>query len=60
MADNHTVTAFDDELKEVGRLVAEIGGLAEQQIERGMAALTRGDTGDGACEVVYVCAISRE
>jgi hypothetical protein len=24
------------------------------------SSLTRGDTGDGACEVVYVCAISRE
>jgi phosphate transport system protein len=43
MADQHTVTAFDDELKEVGRLVAEIGGLAEKLIADGVAALTRGD-----------------
>jgi phosphate transport system protein len=63
MADHHTVTAFDDELKEVGRLVAEIGGLAEQQIERGMEALTRGDT-DVAQDVIAtdkrIDAIQRE
>jgi len=43
MADAHTVTAFDDELQEVSGLVAELGGLAEQQLEQSVAALTRGD-----------------
>lgn len=43
MAEAHTVTAFDQELKEVGRLVAEIGGLVEQQIEQAILALSRAD-----------------
>ncbi|MCW5695961.1 MAG: phosphate signaling complex protein PhoU [Bauldia sp.] len=40
---DHTVSAFDDELREIGRSVAEIGGLAEQMVERAMSALVRLD-----------------
>ena len=44
MAQNHIVSAFDEELKEVGRHVAEIGGFAEQMVDRSMTALTSHDT----------------
>ena len=44
MSDAHIVTAFDDELKELGRNVAEIGGMAEQMVDEAMAALTHVDT----------------
>ncbi len=40
MGQHHTVTAFDDELKEIGRYVAELGGLAEEMMDRGVRALT--------------------
>lgn len=42
-SDNHTVTAFDDELRDIGRAVAETGGLAEQMVDRAMSALIRMD-----------------
>jgi phosphate transport system protein len=51
MPEAHTVTAFDDELKEIGRNVAEIGGMAEQMIDQAMAALKRSDT-DRAATVI--------
>ncbi len=44
MSDAHTVTAFDDELKEIGGNVAQIGGMAERMVDQAMAALTRADT----------------
>ena len=44
MPDSHIVSAFDDELKEIGRHVAEIGGMAEQMVDRAMSALIRSDT----------------
>lgn len=44
MAHAHTVTAFDDELREIGRNVAEIGGMAEQMVDEAMAALMQADT----------------
>jgi phosphate transport system protein len=44
MPESHTVTAFDDELKEIGGFVAQIGGMAERMIDEAMAALTRADT----------------
>lgn len=44
MPEAHTVTAFDDELREIGRNVAEIGGMAEQMVDQSMAALKRSDT----------------
>ena len=51
MPDPHTVTAFDDELKEIGGLVAQIGGMAERMIDEAMAALARADT-DRAARVI--------
>jgi phosphate transport system protein len=44
MADNHIVSAFDDELKDITGRVAEIGGIAEELIDLSMTALTRVDT----------------
>ena len=43
LAEHHIVTAFDDELKDLSRSVAEIGGLAEQLIDRAVTALARVD-----------------
>lgn len=47
MPQAHIVAAFDNELRELGRNVAEIGGMAEQMIDRAMDSLKRSDT-DGA------------
>ncbi len=43
MAQHHIVTAFDEELKEIGRGVAELGGLAEEMVDRAVRALTGND-----------------
>ena len=43
MAENHIVSAFDDELKDITGRVAEIGGIAEELIDLSMTALTRVD-----------------
>jgi hypothetical protein len=48
---------------EPGRRVRIDGWLVQVDANDGWhwrSSLTRSDTGDGACEVVYVCAISRE
>ena len=39
----HTAKAFDVDLQELGRKVAEMGGLAEKQLVDAVAALTRHD-----------------
>jgi len=39
----HTTKAFDLDLQELDRMVAEMGGLAEKQIAESVAALTRRD-----------------
>ena len=39
----HTVTAFDDDLKFITRKVVEMGGHAESMIARSIAALVKGD-----------------
>jgi phosphate transport system protein len=39
----HTAKAFDLDLQELGRMVAEMGGLAEQLIAESVAALTKRD-----------------
>ncbi|SFM68872.1 phosphate uptake regulator, PhoU [Pleomorphomonas diazotrophica] len=39
----HTVSAYDDDLKAIARLVTEIGGLAERAVGDSVAALTRLD-----------------
>ncbi len=53
MADQqHIVTAFDQELSELRRAIAEIGGLAEQLVDRSIMALTRidGESAEGVIE----------
>jgi phosphate transport system protein len=40
----HTIKAFDTELHEIVRKIAEMGGLAERQIADAVAALARRDT----------------
>ncbi len=44
MPSDHTAKAFDSDLQELTRLVAEMGGLAEQQIVQSVEALIRRDT----------------
>jgi len=41
----HTTKAFDSDLQELARVVAEMGGLAERQIGEAMEALTTRDSG---------------
>jgi len=43
MASEHTAKAFDEDLQELTRLVAEMGGLAERQIVDSVDALIRRD-----------------
>jgi phosphate transport system protein len=43
MASEHTVKAFDSDLQELTRLVAEMGGLAERMITDSVDALVRRD-----------------
>ncbi|MGE4257402.1 MAG: phosphate signaling complex protein PhoU [Xanthobacteraceae bacterium] len=47
----HTTKAFDLDLQELDRMVAEMGGLAEKQIAESVAALTRRD-GERARRVI--------
>jgi len=41
----HTVSAYDDDLKAIARMVTEIGGLAERAVGDAVEALTRLDAG---------------
>jgi len=43
MAFEHTAKAFDEDLQELARLVAEMGGLVERQIVDSVVSLTRRD-----------------
>jgi phosphate transport system protein len=43
MINEHTAKAFDIDLQEITRMVAEMGGLAEKQISDSIAALARRD-----------------
>ena len=47
MASDHTAKAFDEDLQELTRLVAEMGGLAERQIVDSVDALVRRDVALG-------------
>src|SRR4051812_33025158 len=47
MASEHTAKAFDVDLQELTRLVAEMGGLTERQIMDSVDALIRRDSGLG-------------
>ena len=44
MTDLHTTKAFDVDLQDLARMVAEMGGLAEKQIADSVTALARRDT----------------
>ena len=41
---NHITKAFDADLQDLNRMVAEMGGLAEQQIAEAVDALAKRDT----------------
>src|SRR5215468_5111281 len=41
----HTMKAFDADLQELARMIAEMGGLAERQIGEALDALNRHDAG---------------
>src|SRR3954452_11075452 len=43
MVDHHTAKAFDVDLQDLARMVAEMGGLAEKQIAESVDALARRD-----------------
>ena len=47
MASEHTAKAFDSDLQELTRLVAEMGGLAERMITDSVDALVRRDVALG-------------
>src|SRR6195256_5395136 len=47
MASEHTAKAFDSDLQELTRLVAEMGGLAERMITDSVDALIRRDVALG-------------
>jgi phosphate transport system protein len=42
---DHTMKAFDSDLQDLARMVAEMGGLAEKQVADAVAALAKRDTG---------------
>ena len=44
MNDQHTAKAFDSDLQDLSRMVAEMGGLAEKQVADSVSALARRDT----------------
>jgi len=44
MNEHHTVKAFDADLQDLARMVAEMGGLAEKQVADAVDALARRDT----------------
>jgi phosphate transport system protein len=48
---DHTAKAFDEDLQEINRLIAEMGGLAERQIADSIDALVRRDVLLGASVV---------
>ena len=43
MPNSHIVTAFDEELSELRKLIAQMGGLAEDQFGKSIEALSRSD-----------------
>ena len=59
MASEHTAKAFDADLQELSRLVAEMGGLAERQIVDSVDALVRRDVAAGRQVVALDTEIDR-
>jgi phosphate transport system protein len=59
----HTIKAFDADLQDLGRMIAEMGGLAERQIGDALDALNRHDTdlaGNVIATDVRIDALQRE
>jgi phosphate transport system protein len=59
----HTIKAFDSDLQELARKVAEMGGLAERQIADAVAALAKRDTAQAERVIVLdanIDALQRE
>src|SRR5262249_22486750 len=59
----HTIKAFDTELQELARKVAEMGGMAERQIADAVASLVRRDTAQAERVIVLdanIDALQRE
>jgi phosphate transport system protein len=44
MSDPHTVKAFDHDLQELARMIAEMGGMAEKEVAEAVDALVRRDS----------------
>jgi phosphate transport system protein len=44
MASEHTIRAFDNDLQDLARMVAEMGGLAERQVSEAVQALAKRDS----------------
>ena len=59
MGSDHTAKAFDEDLQELNRLVAEMGGLAERQIVDSVDALIRRDVALGKRVVAADAEIDR-
>src|SRR5438445_254746 len=59
MASEHTAKAFDSDLQELTRLVAEMGGLAERMITESVDALVRRDVALGTHVVTSDVEIDR-
>ena len=43
--DNHTVSAFDDDLASLANRIGEMGGIVERMVDQSVTALIRGDHG---------------
>jgi phosphate transport system protein len=59
----HTIKAFDADLQDLGRMIAEMGGLAERQISDALEALNRHDAARAATIVAtdaQIDALQRE
>src|SRR4051794_26859090 len=44
ISDPHTLKAFDHDLQELSRMIAEMGGMAEKQVAEAVEALVRRDS----------------
>jgi len=51
MSSEHIVKSFDEELKQLSQMVAQMGGWAEAQLQAGIEALAARDA-EGAARVV--------
>ena len=54
MNEQHTTKAFDADLQDLSRMVAEMGGLAEKQVADAVDALAKRDTNMAQRVIDYV------